>query len=144
MAAGTFNKHRGSRHKPMNEINVTPLVDVMLVLLIIFMVTSPMLVAGINVDLPQTSSSPVSGQDEPLSITVDSSGNVYILDTKVKIEELTAKLKAITKEKMDTRIFVRGDKSVSYGKVIEVVGMINAAGFSKVALVTEIKNNKGE
>jgi biopolymer transport protein TolR len=130
---------RRGRKQVMSEINVTPFVDVMLVLLIIFMVTSPMLVAGINVDLPETTASPVTGQDEPLSVSVDSQGNVYIQDVMVEEKELTDKLKAITKEKMDTRIFVHGDKSVDYGKVIEVVGLINVAGFNKVALVTDIK-----
>ena len=121
----------------MAEINVTPMVDIMLVLLIIFMVTSPMLVAGVTVDLPETSAAAVSGQDEPLSITVDRKGNVYIQETKVKSSKLVAKLKAITGEKRDVRIFVRGDKKVKYGKIMSVVGKINAAGFTKVALITE-------
>ncbi len=135
------NQHSGKRNShyhPMAEINVTPMVDVMLVLLIIFMVTSPMLVAGITVDLPETSASPVSGQDEPLSITVDAKGNIYIQDNQIKSSELVPKLTAITGEKRDTRIFVRGDKKINYGKVMEVVGAINAAGFTKVALITEV------
>ena len=134
------NQHSGRRNRhyhPMAEINVTPMVDIMLVLLIIFMVTSPMLVAGITVDLPETSASAVSGQDEPLSITVDSKGSIYIQDTKVKSSELIAKLTAITGEKRDVRIFVRGDKKVKYGNIMSVVGKINAAGFTKVALITE-------
>lgn len=131
------------RLRQVSEINVTPLVDVMLVLLIIFMVTSPMLVAGVSVDLPSASASPISGQDEPLSITVDAKGRVYIQDTRIPQDQLIPKLSAITKEKFDTRIFVRGDKHVNYGKVIEVVGGINSAGFTRVALVTEIPNNSG-
>lgn len=135
------NHHSGKRNNhyhPMAEINVTPLVDVMLVLLIIFMITSPLMVAGVNVDLPETSASPVTGQDEPLSVTIDSKGKIYIQDSNVKKSDLVAKLKAITAEKKDTRIFVRGDKAIDYGKVMEVVGAINAAGFNKVALLTDI------
>jgi biopolymer transport protein TolR len=129
---------RRNRNSLNSEINITPMVDVMLVLLIIFMVAAPMLVAGVNVDLPETSASPVSGQDEPLAVTVDKNGEVYIQETKIELSELTPKLKAITKEKLDTRIFIRGDQGINYGKVIEVMGAINAAGFNKVALVTEI------
>lgn len=135
------NQHSGRRNNhyhPMAEINVTPMVDIMLVLLIIFMVTSPMLVAGVTVDLPETSAAAVSGQDEPLSISVDANGNIYLQDTKVKQSELVAKLTAITGQKRDARIFVRGDKAIDYGKVMAVVGAINAAGFTKVALITEI------
>lgn len=134
------NQHSGKRHShyhPMAEINVTPMVDVMLVLLIIFMVTSPMMVAGVTVDLPEASSAPVPGQDEPLSVTLDANGNVYIQDTKIKKGDLVAKLEAITKEKKDTRIFVRGDKKIDYGQVMDVVGLISSAGFNKVALITE-------
>lgn len=130
------------KRRLISEINVTPLVDVMLVLLIIFMITSPMLVAGINVDLPETSSNPIPGQDEPLTITVDKRGSVYILETEVDRRDLGAKLVAITGEKKDTRIFVRGDKNVSYGEIIDVVSEINSAGFSKVALITEIKQHE--
>ncbi|MFV9875192.1 MAG: protein TolR [Rickettsiales endosymbiont of Dermacentor nuttalli] len=127
------------RHQLVAEINITPLVDVMLVLLIVFMVTSPMLVAGIKVDLPETSSSTISGQDEPISIDIDVAGNAYIQGKKIALNELEAKLKAITKAKYDTRIFIRGDKNVDYGKVMHVVGTINLAGFNKVALITLIK-----
>lgn len=134
------NQHSGRRNRhyhPMAEINVTPMVDIMLVLLIIFMVTSPMLVSGVTVDLPETSATAVSGQDEPLSITIDKRGNVFIQDTQIKSSQLIAKLTAITGQKRDTRIFVRGDKKIDYGKVMEIVGAINAAGFTKVALITE-------
>jgi len=130
-------RSNGSYYRPMAEINVTPLVDVMLVLLVIFMITSPMMVAGISVDLPQTQAAPVSGQDEPLSITVDSKGKVYIQETEIKIPDLVAKLEAIVGEKKDTRIFIRGDKNINYGVVMNVVGLINSAGFNKVALITE-------
>jgi biopolymer transport protein TolR len=134
---------RRRRMPPLNaEMNITPLVDVMLVLLIIFMVTSPMLVAGINIDLPETSASPAAGQDEPLAIDVDSNGSVYLNENKIELEHLVPKLRAITHEKMDTRIFVRGDKNVDYGKVIAVIGAVNSAGFNKVALVTGIKQER--
>lgn len=126
-------------HPPlMSDINVTPMVDVMLVLLVIFMVTSPMMVAGVSVDLPESSAAPVSGQDEPLSVTVDATGQVYIQDNAILLDDLIPRLLAITKQKNDTRIFVRGDKNIDYGQVMNVVGSINAAGFNKVALITDI------
>lgn len=139
MAANKGGGGRGRSHSPVAEINVTPMVDVMLVLLIIFMVTSPLMVAGVTVDLPETSAAPVTGQDEPLSITIDAKGDVYIQETRISMSELIPKLQAITGEKKDTRIFIRGDTKIDYGKVMEVVGNINAAGFNKVALLTEIE-----
>ena len=126
--------------KLSSEINIVPMVDVMLVLLIIFMVCSPMLIAGVEVDLPKTKAAALSGQDEPLSISIDKKGQVYIQETKVDTKELKAKLKTLLKEKIDTRIFVRGDKNVDYGKVMEVFGSIKSAGFSNVALVTEVNS----
>lgn len=135
---------RSGRRKTeiINEINVTPLVDVMLVLLIVFMVTSPLMIAGISVDLPSTNASPITNEDEPLSVTIDKQGNIYIQNTEVEVSELVAKLKAITKEKTDSRIFVRGDKNIDYGKVMQIIGIINEAGYEKVALVSEIENSK--
>lgn len=124
----------------MNEINVTPLVDVMLVLLITFMITAPMLVAGIDVDLPKTESAPLSGQFKPLVITIDKNNELYITETKVYPKELIPKLKNITKEKRDTRIFVKGDKSVPYGIIVETMSLIHSAGFTKVALISDIKH----
>jgi biopolymer transport protein TolR len=140
-SVGNSKHTRKDRRMFVSEINVTPLVDVMLVLLIIFMITSPMLVSGVSVDLPDTESTPVSGQDEPLSITIDKDGNVYIMETFVKNKDLVSKLKAITNEKMDTRIFVRGDRNVTYGSIMGVISQINASGFTKVALITNIKQN---
>ena len=143
MAIGGLNRRNTKhRHALMSEINVTPLVDVMLVLLIIFMVTSPMLVSGISVDLPKTESTPISGQDEPLTISIDKKGNVYIMETQISKANLADKLKAITKEKFDTRIFVRGDKGVMYGEIVDLVSSINSAGFTKVALITQIKHHE--
>lgn len=138
-------KSRGGRRQPMSEINVTPFVDVVLVLLIIFMVTAPLLTSGIHVDLPQTSSSPISGQDEPISITIAANGMIYLQKNPIRKELLVPKLKAITNQKPDTRIFIRGDKNANYGAIMDVVGMISVAGFNKVAFVTEnpdIKPNK--
>ena len=121
----------------MADINVTPLVDVMLVLLVIFMVTAPMLTAGVSVDLPQSAAKPLPGTDEPLSITISSNGKVYLQKNEIQVKDLQGKLQAIAGEKKDTRIFVRGDKNVDYGRVMQVVGEINAGGFNKVSLVTE-------
>ena len=131
---------RRSRRRLMNEINVTPMVDVMLVLLIIFMITSPMLVAGIEVDLPKTESAPISGQFKPLVISIDKNNQIYITETKIDPKELITKLKNITKEKKDTRIFVKGDKVVPYGIIIETKSRIHSAGFTKVALISDIKH----
>lgn len=128
---------RRQRYELSSEINVTPLVDVMLVLLVIFMVTSPMLVAGVPVDLPQTTAAPISGQDDPLSVTVTAEGTVLLQETEVNLDELIAKLQAITEERQDTRILIRGDANVDYGTVIDVLGTINQAGFTKVALITD-------
>lgn len=142
MAMKLAGSNRKTKRAVVSEINVTPLVDVMLVLLIIFMITSPMLVSGVNVDLPETNSSPISGQDEPLVVTINNKGEIFLLETPVERKHLTDKLVNITKEKKDTRIFVRGDKNVSYGEVVEVVSEIHAAGFSRVALISNIKNNE--
>ena len=131
---------RRNRRRLMNEINVTPMVDVMLVLLIVFMITSPMLVSGIEVDLPETESAPISGQFKPLVISIDKNNQIYITETKIDPKELITKLKNITKEKKDTRIFVKGDKVVPYGVVIETMSRIHNAGFTKVALISDIKN----
>ena len=134
------NNSRRGRGRLMSEINVTPMVDVMLVLLIIFMVTSPMLVAGVEVDLPETKSSPISGQDTPLVISIKKEGDIFITETKTPFSELATKLKNITKEKKDTRIFVKGDKNVPYGKIVETMAEIHNAGFTKVALISDIKH----
>jgi biopolymer transport protein TolR len=130
---------RGSRQRsrPMSEINVTPMVDVMLVLLIIFMVTAPLLTVGVTVDLPKTKASSIAGDDEPLAVSIDAKGQIFIQDTKVGLAGLVPRLLAITGNNPDIRIFVRGDKMISYGRVMEVMGTVNAAGFKKVALITE-------
>ena len=126
----------------MSDINITPIVDVMLVLLVIFMVTAPMLVSGIKVDLPDITAKPIAGQEEPLAVSIDKNGKIYIMDTAIEDKQLVEKLRAITKEKMDTRIFVRGDVSLTYGTIMSIVGEINSAGFSRVALITNVKTEK--
>jgi len=132
---------RRSRRKPvMAEINVTPMVDVMLVLLIIFMVSAPLLTVGVPLDLPQTQAKSLDQDKNPLTLSVNLKGQVFLNDTEIKLDELIAKLKAITDARggLDERIFVRGDKKVDYGTVMKVMGRLSAAGFRRVALVTEV------
>ncbi|MBL8660030.1 MAG: protein TolR [Rhodospirillales bacterium] len=120
----------------MTEINVTPMVDVMLVLLVIFMITAPLLTVGVSVDLPKTQASTIAGQDEPLSVSVDRRGQVFIQDTPVEIDALVERIRAIAGNNPDVRIFVRGDQAIDYGRVMAVMGAIHAAGFHKIALLT--------
>lgn len=131
-----IGRQRRSRRQ-MAEINVTPLVDVMLVLLIVFMITAPLLTTGVAVDLPRAAASSLPGQDEPLSVTIGPAGEVYVQDSTVAIDGLAARLDAITQNNSEARIFVRGDQAVDYGQVMRVVSAINRAGFTRVALVTE-------
>lgn len=135
--------HRG-RRRTMSEINVTPFVDVMLVLLIVFMVTAPLLTVGVPVDLPKTRAQALGQDREPLSVTVKRDGKVYIQNTPVGEDELVAKLTAIAANGYDQRIFVRGDKSVDYGRVMEVMGLLSAAGFTHIGVVTDVTNPKPE
>lgn len=139
---GSGKKSSRRTAKPFSEINITPMVDVMLVLLVIFMVAAPMMTAGVTVDLPKTNASPIAGQDEPLTVSIKSDGKVYLQQAPIQIKDLQTKLKSIAGEKRDTRIFVRGDKSVDYGKIMEAVSEVNAAGFTKVALITEPSADK--
>lgn len=135
---GISSRKQGRFQRGLNsEINVTPFVDVMLVLLVIFMVTSPMLITGVTVDLPKTTSMPVPGQDEPLTVSINKQGEIYIYDSKINPSELVIKLKAITGERYESRIFVRGDKSIDYGTIMQMVSNIHMAGFRRVALVTD-------
>src|SRR5437016_7459949 len=121
----------------MSEINVTPLVDVMLVLLVVFMVTAPPLTVGVPVELPQTQAPPISEPKEPLVITLNREGAVYIQETSVPVDTLVAKLQAITGANPDAVLYVRGDKEINYGRVLEVMSLVSAAGFRKVSLVAE-------
>jgi biopolymer transport protein TolR len=125
----------------MSEINVTPMVDVMLVLLIIFMVSAPLLTAGVPIDLPQTQAKGLDQDKEPLTLSVNDKGQVFLQSSEIPVNELVAKLKAVTEARggMDERIFVRGDRKVDYGSVMRVMGRLSAAGFRRVALVTEIE-----
>ena len=129
---------RNGRYMPMSEINVTPFVDVMLVLLIVFMVTAPLLTVGVPVDLPKTQASQLSDQVEPLVVTVNAEGRLFIQETETESGQLVPRLQAITQNKPDTRIYVRGDQAINYGRVMEVMGLINSAGFTKVALIAEM------
>ena len=121
--------------RPMSEINVTPFVDVMLVLLVVFMVTAPLLAVGVPVDLPRTAAQRLAGQDEPLAVSVDAAGTVWVAERQVELTALGALLKEVTGQNPDIRIFVRGDQAIHYGRVLEVMGAIQSAGFTKVALV---------
>ena len=139
--SGAFGKRRHRRRPVMSEINVTPMVDVMLVLLIIFMVSAPLLTVGVPIDLPQTQAANLDQAREPLAISINVKGQVFLQNTEIKLEELVPKLKAITDARggADERIYVRGDKSVDYGTIMRVMGRLSAAGFRRVGLVTEVE-----
>ena len=137
MAMSLGNGRTRGRYRPLAEINVTPLVDVMLVLLIIFMVTAPLMSSAINVDLPKADASPVNTDSTPITVSVDASGNVFLQDAQVQLPDLVTRLQAIAQDQKDRRIFVRGDKANSYGRIIEVMGTIVQGGFTKVALLSE-------
>jgi biopolymer transport protein TolR len=142
--AGTFGRRRHRRNPVMSEINVTPMVDVMLVLLIIFMVSAPLLTVGVPIDLPQTQATSLDQADkEPLAVSVNNNGQIFLQNSEIQLEELVPKLTAITQARggNDERIYVRGDKSVDYGTVMKIMGRLNSAGFRKVALVTEVEQN---
>ena len=131
-ANSSGSKFKRRSYTPIADINVTPLVDVMLVLLIIFMVTAPLLQVGVPVDLPKTSAQQVGGKDEPMVVSVNSQGEVFLGETKYDIAELGAKLKAVHEEKPDQRVFMRGDKAVDYGKMMEVMGVVIDSGFRQL------------
>ena len=121
----------------MSEINVTPFVDVMLVLLIVFMVTAPLLTVGIPVDLPKVKATALTDQKDPIEITVNLDGNVYIGESKVDVDSLIPRLNAITEQNSEARIYIRGDRVVAYGRIMEIMSLVNSAGYTKVALVTQ-------
>ena len=131
-----FNFKR-SKNSPMSEINVTPFVDVMLVLLIIFMVTAPLLTVGVQVDLPESAADSLPDDQEPLTISINSKGEIYIQEHQVTYQKMVPKLLAIAKNRTDTRIYVRGDKTINYGRVLEIMGLLSGSGFTKVALISE-------
>jgi len=128
---------RGRGYRPMAEINVTPFVDVMLVLLIVFMVTAPLLTVGVPLDLPQTDAQSISDPEEPLVVSVQRDGRLYVQETEVAIDNLVPRLIAVTDANPEATIFVRGDRELVYGRVMEVLGRVSAAGFTRVSLVAE-------
>ncbi len=134
---GNGSRIGAARYQPMATINVTPLVDVMLVLLVVFMVTAPLLTVGVPVDLPQTQAPAINEPKEPTVISVTKDGLIFVQETSVPIDSLVEKLQAITGTNPDAVIYVRGDKDINYGRVLEVMSLISAAGFRKVSLVAE-------
>ena len=134
---GRRGRRRRGKSAAMSEINVTPFVDVMLVLLIVFMVAAPLMTVGVPVDLPKAEAPAINEQTEPLVVSIDGSGKLFIQETPIATKDLIPRLRAITKNKAEQRIFVRGDKKISYGRVMEVMANLSAAGFTKVALIAE-------
>lgn len=130
--------NRRVKRAAFSDINVTPLVDVMLVLLLIFMLTAPLLTVGVPLELPQTSAAKINDQVEPLIVSVDASGKIFLQETHIDLETLVPRLLAVTEQKTDSKIYVRGDKNLPYGTIMETMGMIASAGFTKVSLLAEL------
>jgi biopolymer transport protein TolR len=142
MRKGGGRRRRGvPRYGAMAEINMTPFIDVMLVLLIIFMVAAPLLATGVPIDLPQTKAAALNIEQKPLSVAVDDKGSVFVMDQPVAVTELADKLKEVAKAGFDERIYVRGANQVNYGRIAEVMSIITTAGYKKVALVTDPSKN---
>ena len=137
ITSNNLNKRKKQRYTQMSEINVTPFVDVMLVLLIVFMVTAPLLTVGIKVDLPKVKATALTDIKDPIEITVKLDGEVYIGESKVEVENLIPRLNAITEQYTEARIYIRGDRVVAYGRIMEIMSIINSAGYIKVALITQ-------
>lgn len=135
--SGGGRRGRRRRHAAMSEINVTPFIDVMLVLLIIFMVAAPLLAVGVPIDLPQTAAKPINIDQKPLTVAIDERGRIFLQDQEVPEADFVARLRASAKNGSDERIYVRGHRQVDYGRVARVMGLITASGFRKVALVTD-------
>lgn len=136
VSLGGGGRGRG-RYRPLAEINVTPLVDVMLVLLIVFMVTAPLMTSGVTVDLPKTDAKPISSDGEPVTVSLNGEGKIFLQDAEVQLTDLVSKLQNIAQNNPERRIFVRGDKGIQYGRVMEVMGTITQGGFTKVALLAD-------
>jgi biopolymer transport protein TolR len=136
-AVPSGRRHKARRrHKPMAEINVTPFVDVMLVLLIIFMVAAPLLTVGVPIDLPETQAKALEGDTEPITVSIGSDGKIFLQEEEVDADRLVSILQAIAKNGLDERIYVRGDRSADYGTVMRVMGRLNSAGYRRIGLVT--------
>ncbi len=133
---GGGRRNRRRRSAPISEINVTPFVDVMLVLLIVFMISAPLLTVGVPIDLPETRATQIQAETEPLTVSVGSDGKIYLQDTEITVEELVPRLQAIAKAGYEERIFVRGDRDAEYGSMMQVMGRLNQAGFRRIGLVT--------
>ena len=131
---------RSGGYQPLAEINVTPFVDVMLVLLIVFMVTAPLLTVGVPIDLPKTEAQQLGEEKEPLTITVDRTGKVFLQETEIAIDEIVPKLLAIAESGYSERIYVRGDRRTNYGLMMKLMGTVSAAGFTRIALITELED----
>jgi biopolymer transport protein TolR len=138
LGGGGRGRHGRNTRRPMSEINVTPMVDVMLVLLIVFMVAAPLLTVGVPVDLPKTEAPTINEQKEPLVVSIKSDGSIFVSDSPIEADQLLPKLQAITENNQDAVIYVRGDKAINYGRVMEVMGLIASAGYSKVSLIAEL------
>ena len=134
--AGGRRGRRRARGGVMSEMNMTPFIDVMLVLLIIFMVAAPMMTVGVPVDLPETRAKAMEGQTQPITVSLDGKGRIFIQDAEFKIDDLVPKLQAIAKNGVDERILVRGDKTTDYGSILKVMGRLNDAGYKKIGLVS--------
>ena len=136
--AFSLNTRSGrGRYRPLAEINVTPLVDVMLVLLIIFMVTAPLMTSGVSVDLPKADARPLNSDSEPLTVSIKADGSIYLQNQAIDLTDLVAKLQAIAQNNPERRIFVRGDKDLAYGRIMQVMATITQGGFTKVALLAD-------
>src|SRR5277367_1099524 len=146
ISAASGGRHRRRRRGVMSEINVTPFVDVMLVLLIVFMVSAPLLTVGVPLDLPQSKAKSLDQDREPVTVSVNVQGQVFLQNSEIKVDELVTKLKAITDARgggFEERVYVRGDKKVDYGTMMRVMGRLSAAGYHRVALVTEVEQGGG-
>lgn len=141
--SGSRRRRRRHASGVMSEINVTPMVDVMLVLMIIFMVAAPLLTVGVPIDLPQTAAKPMEGQTDPINISVDANGKIFIQDSEISYDDLVPKLTAVAKNGVEERIYVRGDKTADYGTVMRVMARISAAGFKKIGLITTEEQGTG-
>lgn len=141
-AQGRRQRRWHRRYQPLPFASITPMVDVMLVLLLIFMITAPLLTVGVEVDLPRTQASALTKPDEPLTVSITADRTVFIQEAEIPVAEVVAKLRAVSENNPDIRIFIRGDKAVDYGTVMEVMGRINDAGFRKVALITDLPERR--